>query len=259
MGPNQQAFFREKLAENEERHAELGDGIYLLQPQLKDGLGGLRDLHTALWMVKVRYRVRSFRELVPLGVLASATSPISSRALDFLWRVRNAMHFVAGAAPGPAHASSSRTCWPPSSASGTAGPGVTPSCATSIRGHHGRIALSDHGVVRAVPAARTVTAPPARAHDPQRHARSPGRRPVGDGAGSIRGGAGRVIDGVRGGAAPRRASLAPATRQLLSATARDLWRPRAARRRSGGRVPARPAGTRRASPRRSSRCMRSAS
>jgi len=46
--PNRQAFFKEKLKESEERHARHGDSIYLLQPQLKEGLGGLRDLHTAL-------------------------------------------------------------------------------------------------------------------------------------------------------------------------------------------------------------------
>lgn len=94
--PNQQAFFRDKLKESEERHAKLGDSIYLLQPQLKDGVGGLRDLHTALWMVKVRYKVRSFRELIPIGVLVERDIFDLDRALDFLWRVRNAMHFVTG-------------------------------------------------------------------------------------------------------------------------------------------------------------------
>ena len=54
--PKRRAFFKEKLKESEERHARHGDSIYLLQPQLKEGLGGLRDLHTALWMAKVRDR-----------------------------------------------------------------------------------------------------------------------------------------------------------------------------------------------------------
>jgi [protein-PII] uridylyltransferase len=94
--PNQQAFFRDKLKESEERHAKVGDSIFLLQPQLKDGVGGLRDLHTALWMVKVRYKVRSLRELVPLGALGERDVAELDRALDLLWRVRNAMHFVAG-------------------------------------------------------------------------------------------------------------------------------------------------------------------
>src|SRR5207247_1830243 len=64
-------------------------------PQLKDGQGGLRDLHTALWMAKVRFKVRSFRELVTLGVIAEAAVGELETALDFLWRVRNALHLAA--------------------------------------------------------------------------------------------------------------------------------------------------------------------
>jgi [protein-PII] uridylyltransferase len=87
-------FFKEKLAENAERHARVGDSVYLLQPQLKDGPGGLRDLHTALWLAKVKFKVRSFRELVTLGVLSEANVAEIESALDFLWRVRNAMHLA---------------------------------------------------------------------------------------------------------------------------------------------------------------------
>jgi [protein-PII] uridylyltransferase len=92
----QQKFIDEKLAENEERHARAGASVYLLQPELKEGRGGLRDLHTALWLAKVRYRVRTLRELVPLGVLRSQDVAALEEALDVLWRVRNAMHFAAG-------------------------------------------------------------------------------------------------------------------------------------------------------------------
>jgi [protein-PII] uridylyltransferase len=92
--PSQQLFFKEKLKESEERHARQGDSIYLLQPQLKEGLGGLRDLHTALWMAKVKFKVHGFRDLVALGVLGERDVAGMDAALDFLWRVRNAMHFV---------------------------------------------------------------------------------------------------------------------------------------------------------------------
>ena len=93
-GHNPTAFFKEKLAENQERHQRHGDSVYLLQPQLKDGPGGLRDLHTALWMAKVRYKVASFRELVTLGVVSERHVEDLEGALDFLWRVRNAMHLA---------------------------------------------------------------------------------------------------------------------------------------------------------------------
>jgi [protein-PII] uridylyltransferase len=96
-GQNQTQFFKEKLAENSERHGRIGDSVYLLQPQLKDGPGGLRDLHTALWMAKVKFKVRSFRELVPLGIVVERHVVELEAALDFLWRVRNAMHLAADA------------------------------------------------------------------------------------------------------------------------------------------------------------------
>ncbi|HYR96724.1 MAG TPA: [protein-PII] uridylyltransferase, partial [Candidatus Binatus sp.] len=89
-------FFKEKLAESLERHARAGDSVYLLQPQLKEGQGGLRDLHTALWMAKVKFKVRTFRELVTLGVIPEASVAELEQALDFLWRVRNAMHLADG-------------------------------------------------------------------------------------------------------------------------------------------------------------------
>jgi [protein-PII] uridylyltransferase len=93
---DQPKFMAEKLAENEERHARAGHSVYLLQPDLKEGQGGLRDLHTALWLAKVRYRVRNVRELVPLGVLRTQDVDGLEHALDFLWRVRNAMHLATG-------------------------------------------------------------------------------------------------------------------------------------------------------------------
>lgn len=92
----QAAFFKEKLAESVDRHARSGHSVYLLQPQLKEGQGGLRDLHTALWMAKVKFKVRSVRELVALGVLAERDVVALDAAIDFLWRVRNAMHFETG-------------------------------------------------------------------------------------------------------------------------------------------------------------------
>ena len=92
---NQAGFIKEKLAESVERHRHAGDSIYLLQPQLKDGKGGLRDLHTALWMAKVRFRVRTMRELVACNVLAEREVADLEPAIDFLFRIRNGMHFLA--------------------------------------------------------------------------------------------------------------------------------------------------------------------
>ncbi len=91
---SQTSFFKEKLAENVSRHARAGDSVYLLQPQLKEGQGGLRDLHTALWMANVKFKVRTMRALVARGVLAEADFTELERAVDFVWRVRNALHLA---------------------------------------------------------------------------------------------------------------------------------------------------------------------
>jgi [protein-PII] uridylyltransferase len=91
------AFTKEKLAEQEARHRRYGDSVYLLQPHLKEGAGGLRDIHTALWMAKVKFKVHRLRDLVGLGVVTESELAEVEVSQDFLWRTRNALHFVAGA------------------------------------------------------------------------------------------------------------------------------------------------------------------
>ena len=90
-------FYREKLAESRERHHRYGDSVYLLEPQLKDGPGGLRDIHTAMWLAKVKYKVKSLRELVVKGVISERDRQEIEASQDFLFRVRNALHFLTGA------------------------------------------------------------------------------------------------------------------------------------------------------------------
>ncbi len=80
LNRNQQAFFKAKLEESRERHKRYGESIYLLEPQLKEGEGGLRDLHTALWLAKVKYKTHSLQELVQKAVITDAElREVSSR------------------------------------------------------------------------------------------------------------------------------------------------------------------------------------
>ncbi len=87
-------FFKEKLDENRDRHQRFGDSVYLLEPQLKEGEGGLRDLHTAMWMAKVKFKTNSVAELVQKSVITERELEEVEAARDFLWRVRNALHFM---------------------------------------------------------------------------------------------------------------------------------------------------------------------
>lgn len=94
LNRNQRKFFQAKLEESRDRHRHYGDSIYLLEPQIKEGEGGLRDLHTALWLAKVKYKVHSLPELVQKAIISESELEEVMRAQDFLYRVRNSLHFL---------------------------------------------------------------------------------------------------------------------------------------------------------------------
>ncbi|KIZ35830.1 MULTISPECIES: [protein-PII] uridylyltransferase [Rhodopseudomonas] len=89
-------FVTAKLAEREERHRRAGQSRYLVEPNVKDGKGGLRDLHTLFWIAKYVYQVREIAELVKRGVFDAHEYRTFRRCSDFLWSVRCNLHFVAG-------------------------------------------------------------------------------------------------------------------------------------------------------------------
>ena len=89
-------FIREKLEENRLRHERYGGSVYLLEPDVKEGEGGLRDIHTALWIAKVKHKIKDLDALVPKGVIHARDLSELKVARDFLWRVRNELHFSSG-------------------------------------------------------------------------------------------------------------------------------------------------------------------
>jgi len=91
-------FVAAKLAEREERHRRAGQSRYLVEPNVKDGKGGLRDLHTLFWIAKYVYRVRDVEELIERGVFDRQELKLFRRCEDFLWSVRCHMHFLTGRA-----------------------------------------------------------------------------------------------------------------------------------------------------------------
>ncbi|MET0374425.1 MAG: bifunctional uridylyltransferase/uridylyl-removing protein, partial [Rhizorhabdus sp.] len=92
------AFVTEKLAERNERHQRMGDSRYVVEPNLKEGKGGLRDLHTLFWIGKYMHQVQSVAELVDKGLLTRAELRQFQKAENFLWAVRCHLHIVAGRA-----------------------------------------------------------------------------------------------------------------------------------------------------------------
>lgn len=91
-------FVTAKLAEREERHRRGGQSRYLVEPNVKDGKGALRDLHTLFWIAKYVYRVRDTDELVERGVFDVQEYRSFRRCADFLWSVRCNLHFHCGRA-----------------------------------------------------------------------------------------------------------------------------------------------------------------
>ncbi|MHA1113082.1 MAG: [protein-PII] uridylyltransferase [Alphaproteobacteria bacterium] len=89
-------FVKAKLAERDARHQRMGDSRYVLEPNLKDGKGGLRDLHTLFWIAKYLYEVDDIGELAARGVFTKAEVARFQKAQDFLWTVRAHLHYLAG-------------------------------------------------------------------------------------------------------------------------------------------------------------------
>ena len=91
-------FIAAKMAEREERHRQMGNTRYVVEPNVKDGKGGLRDLNTLFWIGKYFYRVKTGAELVDQGVLSPEEYRLFQRAEDFLWAIRCNLHYLTGRA-----------------------------------------------------------------------------------------------------------------------------------------------------------------
>jgi [protein-PII] uridylyltransferase len=91
-------FVEAKLAERAERHRRLGDSRYTVEPNLKEGKGGLRDLHTLWWLAKYLYKIEDVVELVERRVISAAELRTFQKAEAFLWDVRCHLHFLTGRA-----------------------------------------------------------------------------------------------------------------------------------------------------------------
>jgi [protein-PII] uridylyltransferase len=91
-------FVAAKLAERDERHVRMGDSRYVVEPNIKDGKGGLRDLHTLYWIGKYVHGVDRPADLVSTGLLSAAEFKRFDRAERFFWAVRCHLHLLAGRA-----------------------------------------------------------------------------------------------------------------------------------------------------------------
>jgi [protein-PII] uridylyltransferase len=90
------AFIAEKMDERRRRHLKAGESRYLVEPDVKDGKGGQRDLHTLFWIAKFIYAADTPDELAKLGVFTREELNVFRKCEDFQWAVRCHLHFIAG-------------------------------------------------------------------------------------------------------------------------------------------------------------------
>ncbi|MEQ1576587.1 MAG: [protein-PII] uridylyltransferase [Hyphomicrobium sp.] len=94
----ERAFIDAKIAERTERHQRTGDSRYKVEPNIKDGKGGLRDLHTLHWLSKYMFGHRVGPETVKAGIFTAEEAQTFRSCEDFLWTVRCFLHFISGRA-----------------------------------------------------------------------------------------------------------------------------------------------------------------
>ncbi len=87
-------FIDTKLVEMRSRHAKFGETVYVLEPNVKEGKGGLRDLHTAVWAARIKYKCRTLAEIRTKGVIGAKTELGFRHVRDYLLRVRSELHFL---------------------------------------------------------------------------------------------------------------------------------------------------------------------
>ena len=81
---------------NQARHLHFGDSAYLLEPNLKEGQGGLRDYHTMLWIAQIEFNAKQPRDLEYFGLLSHEEYRTLKSSLAFIWKVRNRLHHLCG-------------------------------------------------------------------------------------------------------------------------------------------------------------------
>ncbi len=89
------AFVTGKLAERDARHVRMGESRYVVEPNLKEGKGGLRDLQTLFWIGKYMHRVNSVAELSARGLFSDVELRQFQKAENFLLAVRCHLHLIA--------------------------------------------------------------------------------------------------------------------------------------------------------------------
>lgn len=89
-------FVAAKLKERDQRHSRAGESRYMVEPNIKDGKGGLRDLHTLFWIAKYLHNIKVPEDYITKNIFTKEQMRTFMQAAEFLWAVRCHLHFLTG-------------------------------------------------------------------------------------------------------------------------------------------------------------------
>lgn len=89
-------FIEAKLAESSERRKKFGSSVWMLEPNVKEAEGAIRDLNTMLWVAQAKYKVKTFDELLNKGIMSEKEFRVTMKCMSFLLLVRSHLHYIAG-------------------------------------------------------------------------------------------------------------------------------------------------------------------
>ncbi|MGH7884391.1 MAG: [protein-PII] uridylyltransferase [Thermodesulfobacteriota bacterium] len=92
---NSANFIKKKLEEKEQRISRFGKTVYLLEPNVKESEGGLRDLHTSIWIAQAKFKVKNLNEILQKGFLTEKEFRVVEKCVNFLLLVRSELHYLA--------------------------------------------------------------------------------------------------------------------------------------------------------------------
>lgn len=88
-------FIRRKIDERDARGERYGKTLYILEPNVKEGRGGLREFQTAMWIAQANYKAKSFEEVLQRGFVSEKEYRVMRKCLNFLLLVRAQLHYQA--------------------------------------------------------------------------------------------------------------------------------------------------------------------